>query len=82
MTLVVAVTGVPLAIRLVVAASSCSWFAGPAAALGRRTLPVYVMHVPVLSLLHELAQYRCCRRCPARQARSSWPSTRWWRPQR
>jgi uncharacterized membrane protein YcfT len=53
-TLVVAVTGVPLAIRLVVAASSRSWFAGPAAALGRRTLPVYVMHVPVLSLLHEL----------------------------
>ena len=51
-TLIAALTGVPLAIRLVVAASRQAWFDGPAAALGRRTLPVYVMHIPVLSLLH------------------------------
>jgi peptidoglycan/LPS O-acetylase OafA/YrhL len=53
-TLVAALTGVPLAIRLVVAGSRRTWFDGPAAALGRRTLPVYVMHIPVLSLLHEV----------------------------
>ena len=51
-TLLGAVTGVPLAIRLVVAASRRTWFDRPAAALGRQTLPVYVLHIPLLSLLH------------------------------
>ncbi len=53
-TLVVGVTGVPLAVRLVAAASGTRWFGTPAAALGKRTLPVYVLHVPLLSLLHHV----------------------------
>lgn len=53
-TLLVSLVGVPLAIRLVAAASAWQWFAAPAAELGRRTLPVYVMHVPLLALLHHL----------------------------
>ena len=54
-TLLVSLVGVPLAVRLVAAASQRAWFAGPASALGRQTLPVYVMHVPLLSLLHHVA---------------------------
>lgn len=53
-TLLVSVAGVPLAIRLVVSASTRPWFAALAGALGRRTLPIYVMHVPLLSLLHHV----------------------------
>ncbi|MFV2101789.1 acyltransferase family protein [Micromonospora sp. LOL_024] len=42
--------GIAIAVRL------ASWptFAEPLAALGRRTLPIYVIHMPVLALLHLL----------------------------
>jgi uncharacterized membrane protein YcfT len=53
-TLLVSLAGVPLAIRLMAAATTRQWFAVPVAELGRRTLPVYVMHVPLLSLLHHV----------------------------
>ena len=53
-TLLVSVVAVPLAIRLVAAACSRPWFSTPAAMLGRQTLPVYVLHVPLISLLHHL----------------------------
>ena len=51
-TLLVAVLAVPLAIRMVAAACTRPWFEGPAARLGRQTLPIYVLHVPLLALVH------------------------------
>lgn len=53
-TLLVSTMLVPLAIRLVAAASRNPWVGAPAARLGRHTLPVYVLHVPLLSLLHHV----------------------------
>ena len=53
-TLLVSVLGVPLAIRLVAAACASTRFARAAGALGRQTLPVYVLHVPLLALVHHL----------------------------
>lgn len=51
-TLAIAVVAVPLAIRLVTAACSRPWFEAAGARLGRHTLPIYVLHVPVLAVMH------------------------------
>jgi uncharacterized membrane protein YcfT len=50
----IAVVAVPLAIRLVAASCSRPWFETTGARLGRNTLPIYVLHVPVLSVMHEV----------------------------
>lgn len=51
-TLAIAVVAVPLAIRLVASACNRRWFETPAVKLGRHTLPIYVLHVPVLAVVH------------------------------
>lgn len=52
-TLVLAAIAVPVGVRAIVAASA-AWprVERGTAWIGRRTLPIYVLHVPVLSLLH------------------------------
>lgn len=46
--------GVPTAVRLAVAAGTSDPLARGVTALGRRTLPVYVLHMPVLAVWHHL----------------------------
>jgi len=53
--LAVSVVAVPLGIRWAVALSG-SHLASLTVHIGRRTLPIYVLHVPVLSLLHHLLE--------------------------
>ncbi|MFC3499536.1 acyltransferase family protein [Micromonospora krabiensis] len=50
------VSVVAVAFGITAAARLCRWrsIAGPLVALGRNTLPVYVIHMPVLALLHRL----------------------------
>ena len=50
--LLLSAVGVPAAVLGAVALSSRPAIAGPLAWLGRRTLPVYVLHMPVLALVH------------------------------
>ena len=51
---VLSLLGVPAAILLAVAVSSRPRLAGPLGRLGRQTLPVYVLHMPVLALVAQL----------------------------
>ncbi len=46
--------GVPLAVRAAQAVAGSSRLGPAAARLGRRTLPVYVLHMPVLAVVHHL----------------------------
>lgn len=48
------VIGVPLAIRCAVGLSTFPRLASASAWVGRHTLPVYVLHMPVLAVLHHL----------------------------
>lgn len=48
----VSVAVVPVAVRLAVAVAERPGVARPLALVGRRTLPVYVLHVPVLAVAH------------------------------
>ena len=48
------VLAVPLGIRVAVAMTAWPALADAAGHLGRRTLPVYVLHVPLLALVHHL----------------------------
>ncbi len=48
------VLAVPLGIRMVVAATTWPRVGGFLAYVGRRTLPVYVLHVPLLAVVHTL----------------------------
>lgn len=52
--LLLSAVGVPAAVLGAVALSDRPAVAGPLAWLGRRTLPVYVLHVPVLALVHHV----------------------------
>lgn len=54
MMLALSTVAVPLAIRCAVAVSAWPVLATAAARVGQRTLPIYVLHVPVLALLHQL----------------------------
>lgn len=46
--------GVPLAVRVARATSALPRLGSAVAALGRRTLPVYVLHMPLLAVVHHL----------------------------
>lgn len=56
-SLALAPVAVVLGVQLAMAVSDRGWAggraAGPVAALGRRTLPVYVLHMPLLGVLHQ-----------------------------
>lgn len=52
--LTLSIVAVPLAIRCAVAVSAWPPAATVVARVGQRTLPIYVLHVPVLALLHQL----------------------------
>lgn len=53
-TLMLSVVAVPLAVQAVVAACTFPRVAEAATFVGRRTLPLYVLHVPLISALHHL----------------------------
>lgn len=53
-TLMLSVVAVPLAVQAVVAACALPRFAEAASYVGQRTLPLYVLHVPLISGLHHL----------------------------
>lgn len=53
-TLLLSVVAIPLGIRLAVRATEMPRLSGILARLGRRTLPVYVLHMPLMALLHHL----------------------------